>query len=1065
MDQAEPVFTSVNEPLHHKNSRRESGIAISRNEFRRDSGVVSRRASNRRDGVASSSSSRIDSEIISNRREDSDIIISRRRSSRASSLDRGRIITEDSDDALSPMARLRNTSSTGNLEVTDINSGSGTEGDIPKSGRQRRRHRRLMSEGSSTYNSSSNRPSPISEHKSSKSFRSFDTETTVAILSSSDTKETITPTNSKVWATSKKSEEGRVESPTVLPIRHQSLFSSSGSESPRTQLNSKSGRIEDEITTPTITNSASSTNTHHSPIPTIQSLAPSPFDESKVRLPKPKHMSLTKSKSSGKQQQQQQQRKRSGSLSKSMLVRHSTAPTISAFSSSPNLLDTSSKHRSESPLPTVGENGSPTKSSQKETNITDDILMDRAFTIRQNLAINEMKELAFEAEKAAESGMTKFIGSTSKFGSGGGGAITASARRDDNTRENKTPEYRPKFVDADSDDIILSPNITTRRDNNEEQYTPTTPHLNGFSTPIRQKKSFVDLGAFTQPIDYTPYTPSYFARKKIPVTSLRNFTEIVPNFNDMHVNIRTHLNREGVIGINEHILTEQQQPEMIDKCQSLIKNDTDDSNSKEIAGVDSGIDDASQAPSVAASHTGSVASSFSSYAVRSLTSLRETIDSLGSSRPKSPDNLLNRSKLSSASADDVNNTSIRTTSSNMSNATWSNTNRSIPNENAFLRKNKSTDSGDRTKNKLPPPRFKPAHLSSSSASVNTNDSDDSSVEFYGRKSGSVCSTVSELRPQNLSRSGDGELHQPILQRGGSLGKKSGHSVSFETEKANYQALLDRMHDSSNTGTPSVTKNPSFDVDQSSCAASLTTLEIIPPPISPPSSPRSNKSTPMASFLSKIQNQFSRTNSDIRNKKSPQEIEEENKHFVSNFFYTSQDSDTSNMTSVDLAPVKLEINPKPMNNRHRDPFCLSGCGQNDLISACESAGKIADMVSEFFGLSSGPNQKQSAIIDPKAPTEQQALNPQWIKNQIFIQSNDSEDVSEHSRLLRARIFTPPKLSVRHDIDSYDENDTLCSPVTEPLKLRDEEEWDRSSRTAALTCPSEVGCSPDYKGSPG
>ena len=172
-----------------------------------------------------------------------------------------------------------------------------------------------------------------------------------------------------------------------------------------------------------------------------------------------------------------------------------------------------------------------------------------------------------------------------------------------------------------------------------------------------------------------------------------------------------------------------------------------------------------------------------------------------------------------------------------------------------------------------------------------------------------------------------------------------------------------------------------------------------------------------------------------------------------------------MTLVDLAPVKLEINPKPLNNRHRDPFCLSGCGQNDLISACESAGKIADMVSEFFGLSSGPKQKQSAIIDPKAPTEQQALNPQWIKNQIFIQSNDSEDDSEHSRLLRARIFTPPKLSVRHDIDSYDENDTLCSPVTEPLKLRDEEEWDRSSRTAALTCPSEVGCSPEYKGSPG
>lgn len=65
--------------------------------------------------------------------------------------------------------------------------------------------------------------------------------------------------------------------------------------------------------------------------------------------------------------------------------------------------------------------------------------------------------------------------------------------------------------------------------------------------------------------------------------------------------------------------------------------------------------------------------------------------------------------------------------------------------------NKSTDSGNTSKNKLllPPLQFQPARhtISSSSASINTNDSDDSSVD--------TSSNVSDLRLQNLSRSGDG----------------------------------------------------------------------------------------------------------------------------------------------------------------------------------------------------------------------------------------------------------------------------------------------------------------------
>jgi hypothetical protein len=47
--------------------------------------------------------------------------------------------------------------------------------------------------------------------------------------------------------------------------------------------------------------------------------------------------------------------------------------------------------------------------------VVDDLLMNRALNIRENLRQYEMKELAAEAERAAESGMEKFVGSASKY--------------------------------------------------------------------------------------------------------------------------------------------------------------------------------------------------------------------------------------------------------------------------------------------------------------------------------------------------------------------------------------------------------------------------------------------------------------------------------------------------------------------------------------------------------------------------------------------------------------------------------------------------------------------------
>eukprot|EP00571_Detonula_confervacea_P002177 CAMPEP_0172326774 /NCGR_PEP_ID=MMETSP1058-20130122/57519_1 /TAXON_ID=83371 /ORGANISM="Detonula confervacea, Strain CCMP 353" /LENGTH=646 /DNA_ID=CAMNT_0013043641 /DNA_START=303 /DNA_END=2243 /DNA_ORIENTATION=+ len=598
----------------------------------------------------------------------------------------------------------------------------------------------------------------------------------------------------------------------------------------------------------------------------------------------------------------------------------------------------------------------------KETNVVDDVLMDRAFIIRQNLMNFEMQELAVEAEKAAESGFEKFVGSTSKFG------------------VEETPPYRPKF--ADDGEFVMSSSRSSE----------------GFRTPLRQRKSFVDT--LTYPMEYTP---SYFARKKIPVTSLRNFSEIIPNFSEMHNNIRAHLGREGV---DLDMLPE------LHSRRSLIKNDTDDTEKED------GEDATSQAPSIAASHTGSM-SSFSSYAVASMTSLKEIIEHVH--RPT--DN------------------TIRMASS-MSNVSQKKSVQKDFEQSGFLR-SKSCDNGcfpaDRMRGINASLPNTSTHFEPVVASANS-DSDDSSIEFYGRKSpidfssqsaSSNASEINQLKSsllQSRSNVSSGDKNQPVFQR--RRRNTTGACVSFDTEKANYQPLLDRMHDPVSIA--------SFDVDQSSCVPSLN-IDILP------SSPTSTKtSTPMANFLNKIQNQFSRTSDGTH--KSSEAFDEGNKLFVSNFFYTSQDPGI--VDPHGFPTLKLDINPE----RHRDPYCLPGCGQNDLISACEIATKYADFVFDWFSVGGGPQAKESsAIIDPNNAAEQ-PLNPNWIRTW---QANESEDGND-----RQRIFTPPKLSVRHAVQHDEE--TFCSPESATLE---------SECDGTMACPevrepilcveiqNNIGCSPE------
>eukprot|EP00580_Thalassiosira_gravida_P015499 CAMPEP_0201671050 /NCGR_PEP_ID=MMETSP0494-20130426/28465_1 /ASSEMBLY_ACC=CAM_ASM_000839 /TAXON_ID=420259 /ORGANISM="Thalassiosira gravida, Strain GMp14c1" /LENGTH=915 /DNA_ID=CAMNT_0048152283 /DNA_START=376 /DNA_END=3123 /DNA_ORIENTATION=+ len=643
-------------------------------------------------------------------------------------------------------------------------------------------------------------------------------------------------------------------------------------------------------------------------IPPAPALTPSPYAEPKRSMSPLKRFSKPKTKSFDESNKQvyRSKPKPVSSRPKPKLKRHSTAP-----------------------LPTTPE---PTK-------VVDDVLMDRAFIIRQNLMNFEMQELAAEAEKAAESGLKKFSGSTSNFGA------------------EETPPYRPKFVD-------------------DGEFLANGSSNDGLMMTPSRRKSFVDT--FTHPMDYTP---SYFSRKKIPVTSLRNFSEIVPNFGDMHDNIRLHLGREGV-----DLAT---LPELHSR-RSLIKNDTDDTAEKEEYGEGDAM---SVAPSVAASHAESI-SSFSSYAVASLASLKEIIEYVN--RPKS-------------SKDNGTRTTAASTVSN-----GSHYNMPVPKEVEHPTPPRrhavdfTADSKKGIHGALPHPamHFKPAGGSFNS------DSDDSSVEFYGRKSPidlnhSATSNMSENMPMNQWKSSLAQPRSKLSSSGDRRRRRlcSSHSVSFETEKASYQALLDKMH---YHASPSV----SFDVDQNSCAPSLTNMDIDMLSMSPTVS--TTRSTPMANFLSKIG--FSRSVSTDGNQRS-MFMDEENDHFVSNFFYTSETSNNLVVPpNVGVPTLKLDINPE----RDRDPYCLSGCGPNNVLSACESATKYADILFDWFNVGSNNQpRKHSAIIDPKAP--QQVLHPKWMQTW---QTNESQDYDGR------RLFTPPKLSVNHHTLPR-EDDIFCSPDSAKL----------------------------------
>ncbi len=612
-------------------------------------------------------------------------------------------------------------------------------------------------------------------------------------------------------------------------------------------------------------------------------------------------------------------------------IRIPPIPLSSTFTGSRRLKMSKTKDLSSKPKPKLRKNSTapPSCIVPKQTDVLDNVLMDRAFSIRQRLINFEMQELAVEAEKAAESGLEKFVGSASKFG------------------VEETPPYRPKFVD-DAEFVMSS-----------------IGENEGFITPLRHRYPFANTR--THPMDYTP---SYFSRKKIPVTKLRHVSEIVPSFEDIHNNIRIHLSREGV---DANLLPAEH------THRPLVKSNTEDTEREDVD------DTLSQVHSVAASHTGSI-SSFSSYAVASLTSLRDLITS---------PSISSYGRETSTAIDGRVQTGLRTKKLHVA---------------TDIILDKKNDIKILPQSRIP---FK------SSVTEANSDSDDSSVEFYGRKSPAISTDASEVRQLSLSKSSSGvNAKQHAFRRRGS--NVTGASVTFDTKSEDGHTNIDSQNN--------VTEKLSFDIDQMNLTSPLSHLEILP---SSSSIRAQNKLTPMADFLNKIQNQFSLSSS-VDHQTSPKLVDEDNEYFLENFLYTCEDLDDADPNGG-LLHLNLEFNPE----RHNETFCLQGCGPNEMLSACDSATKYADLLFDWFSTKS---KKPSKIIDP----DEQSMNPNWLKTW---QTNDSEEKKR-----RRRVFTPPKLSAKTTVGHY-ESSTFCSP-TESVNLGvecDDSILGCTEIRQSLTCP--------------
>ena len=190
--------------------------------------------------------------------------------------------------------------------------------------------------------------------------------------------------------------------------------------------------------------------------------------------------------------------------------------------------------------------------SENEDNLE---LLYRARKIQHDLRLQEMKELAEEAERAAEEGKEKFIGNATKFGLNDSLSVILET----------TSPYKGPLLKEDGRQRVESEegnmkNITTPLRSVIDQRYSSQIHITPKSDIKRPRPIIMQHRLSSEPskLQNLNYSPSILTAKsilslaqtsiveKVPVLSLRHIEEVFPSFGEMHPFIRSHMVRSGV---------------------------------------------------------------------------------------------------------------------------------------------------------------------------------------------------------------------------------------------------------------------------------------------------------------------------------------------------------------------------------------------------------------------------------------------------------------------------------------------------------------------------------------
>ena len=549
-----------------------------------------------------------------------------------------------------------------------------------------------------------------------------------------------------------------------------------------------------------------------------------------------------------------------------------------------------------------------TRSATAPNTLADDALTTRAASIRTHLRQVEIQELALEAERAAEKGMERFRGGVSLFL-------------------------------GDNEDVS----------GNESRYNGAKSGGGGrqnesrctYNTPNKDKNAHHD--------DFllTPKT-SILSKKKLRVTSLREFHEVIPSFNGMHLELRGHF---LIRGVKESMLTttcHHSQAKRLASMTITTPTEEDDVNSQ------------------AASQAGSIAS-FGSYA---FSSLRGIVEYVGKK---------NHPTGSGGNANHSNSTLNRSVDYNK----YSNFNDKYSGKSQYSTDQTSHHTASpegfdsccgsfefdahveeeqyySIKNSKKLTNHQPNATTMMTASTLDDDhSDDSSLELYGRASPSSINGVLSGVALDKTRS-----KQPFLYNNG----------DHEDEKSLTPSIL--SHDA---------------------AQSVATF------ISRIQHKFNTRSSPNNNYELTTNNRASNQNKILLNKSR----KKQNAKYLSNYFYIpSTPSDLLHNPHEGGITHKLDINPNSHSSSKRDGLCLgmtTGCSNTDVLSGCESVGNAVDTITTWFTERAG-----NVECDPSRGKNTKKYVGE---NQIVLQHHHGWIRNWQDGNENRRAYMPPKLAVR------------------------------------------------------